>query len=62
MGLAQGNLNQQGVAQGFGALQQQFAPGGGISKMFGGGGGDGLPINNAGTNMGGFGENAIGWS
>jgi hypothetical protein len=65
MGLAQGNLNQQGVAQGFGALQQQFGPGGGISKMFGGGGnygGDGLPINNAGTNMGGFGENAIGYS
>jgi hypothetical protein len=36
MGLTQGNLNQQGVAQGFGALQQQFAPGGGISNMFGG--------------------------
>jgi hypothetical protein len=38
MGLAQGNLNQQGVAQGFGALQQQFAPGGGISNMYGGSG------------------------
>jgi hypothetical protein len=41
MGLAQGNLNQQGIAQGFGALQQQFGPGGGISKMFGGIGGAG---------------------
>jgi hypothetical protein len=38
MGLTQGNLNQQGVAQGFGALQQQFAPGGGISNMYGGSG------------------------
>jgi len=38
MGLAQGNLNQQGIAQGFGALGQSI---GGLSKQFGGFGGAG---------------------
>ena len=45
MGLAQGNLNQQGVAQGFGALGQSI---GGLSKQFGslgGAGGSGLGQN-----------------
>lgn len=36
MGLAQGQQNQANQMAGFGALQQQFAPGGGISNMFGG--------------------------
>ena len=35
MGLAQGNLNQQGVMQGLGSLQQQFAPGGSANSLFG---------------------------
>ena len=32
----QGQQNQANQMAGFGALQQQFAPGGGISNMFGG--------------------------
>lgn len=59
MGLNQGQYNQANQMAGFGALQQQFAPGGGISNMFGGGTGN-TTVNYSGDK--GTDMNAIGWS